>query len=708
MLAAIRTALDSSFLRPVATRQARISTALIAGAALVFAAHAASYLYFFVDDEAIALVYARNVLHGEGLVYSVAEGKVEGYSNFLHVMWNTLLIAIMRAASLPRLTALDVGRAVSFGLGISTILLTAVLIRRAGANRPGLVSGVGFLAFAGPLALWSCSSLETVPFAFVLTAFAGALVLDSSSARPTLAIVLGTIALLDRIDGFIYVGVLIAAAFAVADPERRRWLATHAALPLIGIALLYHGMRLVYFGTLLSAPLEAKVLYKLAPSGHAIVKAPDRAYLHGFMDLFGVALVPALALAIVLAWRSRPARAAALAAILMALYVSAVGDWMFGWRFTVPLLPLVALVIAAAVSRVRERFAWAVALGVLVWSASAAVAFGREYVNVEKRPIWWTAPHRGENVWLAPYGDLISTVRTAVTRGETIAYNQAGLLPFVLDVDNIDDLGICSRFEAELPETDVYFTEVGRYSPLMPAPVFNAAHAYLLYRDVRILISRTDLLVKANAGHLPSDLLDGYFHLAALDKLGENAMYTRTEKDASAFRRDPSLFRQNLAHASRIVRLDVDGRSVPGGEITASVPFLRWQTGIVRVHGRTRLDIRFADDDDDVYALYVGALRARGGVVAAMFTLYDAAGKVVAREFAQPDETPAPLLRRFDRAKPARMLSIEAESSDDDADLEITDLRVQGQSAVLRDYVRRKLPFPALTDAARRPSTDIR
>jgi hypothetical protein len=43
-------------------------------ASVLFLAHAARYLYFFVDDEAIPFVYARNLLRGRGLVYTAFEG----------------------------------------------------------------------------------------------------------------------------------------------------------------------------------------------------------------------------------------------------------------------------------------------------------------------------------------------------------------------------------------------------------------------------------------------------------------------------------------------------------------------------------------------------------------------------------------------------------------------------------------------------------
>ena len=74
----------------------RLTPGLAAAAMSVFAVHALNYLYFFVDDEAIPYVYAQNVLHGKGLVYNAIEGRVEGYSDFLHIWIATANLAPLR------------------------------------------------------------------------------------------------------------------------------------------------------------------------------------------------------------------------------------------------------------------------------------------------------------------------------------------------------------------------------------------------------------------------------------------------------------------------------------------------------------------------------------------------------------------------------------------------------------------------------------
>ena len=78
--------------------------AIASVASALFLAHASRYLYFFVDDEAIPFVYARNLLRGRGLVYTAFEGRVEGYSDFLTVLVDTILLGLTRIAGAPTLS----------------------------------------------------------------------------------------------------------------------------------------------------------------------------------------------------------------------------------------------------------------------------------------------------------------------------------------------------------------------------------------------------------------------------------------------------------------------------------------------------------------------------------------------------------------------------------------------------------------------------
>jgi hypothetical protein len=219
-------------------------------AALLFLLYAANFLYFFVDDEAIPYVYAQNLLRGQGLTYNPIEPRVEGYSDFLHVWTSTLILALVRAADFPKITVFFVGKVLSLASGVAIVMLVSAVLRRQSVGAAGGAAGLAVVALTGPLALWSCSSLETVPFALAVTALAWAL----AAERDRAATVLAAVVMLERIDGFVFAGALIGAFASAATRQRRREMARRIVLPFAGMFVVYHACRIFYFGDLLPAP----------------------------------------------------------------------------------------------------------------------------------------------------------------------------------------------------------------------------------------------------------------------------------------------------------------------------------------------------------------------------------------------------------------------------------------------------------------------
>ena len=463
--------------------------ALTAGACLLFAAYAGCFLYFFVDDEAIPLVYAHNLLRGRGLIYTSLEGRVEGYSDFLHVLWSTLVLGATGEMGYSRLAPLLIGKGVSVAAGLCIIVLTARALARLELRTPAIAAGLAFLSLAGPLAVWSASSLETAVVALTVFAFA----LATWEGRFAPAVVLGLLIALERIDGPVYIGIVLLAALA-ASP--RQWRSTVLVGALTGaLVVSYHAWRYEYFGSLLSAPLAAKVLYRLNSTEHLLTKTLA-AYFEGLLDIYGWLGPVALAVAAVMAIRNRIGRGAIVTVLLIGLYAEVVDDWMFGWRFAVAMVPFCALVLAVAIDRLPRRAAVAAAIVICVWSGVAARTFLHTYETVESRPNFWRSPRQGQDAWLGRYAEVLAAGRRHLHPGDRISYNQAGILPYMLDLENVDDLGICSYFVARLPTTDVFYTGVGRYSPLNNDPVVRTAHAYLLYQDVQFILTPRDLLKK--------------------------------------------------------------------------------------------------------------------------------------------------------------------------------------------------------------------
>jgi hypothetical protein len=376
-----------------------------------------------------------------------------------------------------------------------------------------------------------------------------------------------------------------------------------------------------------------------------------------------------------------------------------VGDWMFGFRFFVPVLPFAAILYAVFANRLLMASPRAAAVACVVsigWCAWSGVAFFNRYRDVQRVQSAVAHPSLAAASYFGPYYSAYEMARDRVPRGDVIADNQAGFVPFMLDASNIDDLGICSRFYADLPSTDLVFTEVGKYQPLSPAPPRRAGEAYLLYQDVRFLIVRGDLLRSTN-GVVPPTLLGGYFELEARDERGDNLLYRRTTLPADTFRTDPRSFLEDLAHVSYVRSASVDGTSIGPGSMLAALPWLGNGTGYVHFKGHSQQAALFGVLDEEVYQVTVEGLtadaRARFDLV-----LMSADGCEVAHE---TRELVAGVTERFSIDLPpgarASRLEIDFTAADPARDVtaRLTDIRVLGQRQPLRQFIDARLRFPA-------------
>jgi len=311
--------------------------------------------WFVCDDAYISFRYARHLSDGDGLIFNVGrETPVEGYSNFLWVVW----LAIFELF----------GRAAPIAAPVTSALLGAVLIFRVvrfAALRMGL--GLGgqiatglFLATLPSTAMWATSGLAAMPLALFVFLTYESLFEDPDNPRATRAGVFGLLAGLIRADGLFWIGLVLACAYALRWLQKRPELGRAAirAGVLIAIGtLIYVGWRYSYYGDYL--PNTARV--KAGFSSHRLDRGLDYA-----TSL--LLIVPSISVVLFLSfwkWRADltdivlPGLVITVSSLAYAVYVG--GDFMPFGRFVFAAVPFLALLFAALFSAAGT---WTIRAGV--------------------------------------------------------------------------------------------------------------------------------------------------------------------------------------------------------------------------------------------------------------------------------------------------------------------------------------------------------
>lgn len=300
----------------------------------------ALWLSGLAEDAFISYRFARHLADGHGWVWNLGEAPVEGFTNLL---WVLVAALAAKVGSSPERVTVALGVAAGLGTIFATDHLAARVLALGGPAR-GLIAGL--LAASGPLAAWSVSGLETVPFTFLVTAALAVLLdPDAGDSPPRLALGWGLVALatLTRPEGALLAGLLGLTALAPGGARRGRLLAaTGYGLFLVGLTL----FRWYTFGALLPNTFYAKT------GGGWEQVTRGAVYAAYFAFHFLLPLVPVVLLGLARPAPDRPLRAPSVLGgwvVGIGLYVIAVGgDYMAMDRFFVPVIPIVVALVAWA------------------------------------------------------------------------------------------------------------------------------------------------------------------------------------------------------------------------------------------------------------------------------------------------------------------------------------------------------------------------
>jgi len=310
---------------------------------------------FTVDDVFITLRVAENFIRGNGLVYNIGE-NVEGHTNLLWVLILAGPVYIKTLLALPSYSLLWMAKGLSFLCGIGSIGLIYRLYRRSGVQSSRYYATLCALALlcCGPLILWSVAGLETTFCALLITLlyYQTCRVLNNNTRTSIFTTIglLGGLLFATHPDQLLHGCIsLIFLYFSVERPHRKKVL--YAAV-LLGICVLSVFLFRWYF----YHDLAPNTFYAKGGGGFKTRILGTKYLFAGIGAITGLLLVlcpfifqkslrqqKTIQLGILLV----------LTSIFITLYVG--GDWMAGFRFLIPITPVLYYLLINALQDISSR-----------------------------------------------------------------------------------------------------------------------------------------------------------------------------------------------------------------------------------------------------------------------------------------------------------------------------------------------------------------
>ena len=386
-----------------------------------------------LDDPFIGLRYANNFVQGHGIVYNPGD-PIEGYTALLWILVAALGIAL-------GFEPLGFWQCVAIPMNVLSLLLLFQLGRRDG--RPlhrALIAPALLGCFIG-FVTYPISGMETTCLV-MLTTLAVFMIDRGWHLKTGGALALGCVLFLmclDRFDALILVSLILAPQVFV-DREIKKSLPT---IVLLGVALvIYNLWRFSFYGDWLPNTFHTKTS-TLADQLSRGVRYTGGFTLKGgpyFLLLFVFPLV----------WRRYPRTmlVGAWVAVVHLVYVTVVGgDWMPDYRFVLPVLPLLCLLLqesswilwdraaSAGVAESKRRAVLALAIAVML--ALNVLTYRRsEFLAKPGEGAWFISTHAK---------DIGEALNEKLPADALVALEWAGIIPFYLQQPVLDIFGLSDR-----------------------------------------------------------------------------------------------------------------------------------------------------------------------------------------------------------------------------------------------------------------------
>lgn len=311
------------------------------------------YYNFIVDDVYISLRYARNLANGHGLVFNTGDNiPVEGYTNFLWVLMEAPLFLL----NLSDPQIIHVIRIIGILFGVGSLLIVYYLIRLLTQDtRTGLV-GALFLAIIPEFSFWAPGGLETPMYIFWLLAGIYRYIYEKRQGKThILSMIFLSLMALTRPEGLFFALAVICWDLlwvfreSPSNDERVRR-AKQTIAGLMTFALIYGSYflwRYNFYGYIFPNTFYAK---KIAYAGQFLHRLKQvSSFLVGLFPLFAIASIGYFH------FNKSGSRYRTGLLIMMTLLIlfcfAARNEWMPGFRYELPFVPLLIVFFAVGVKK---------------------------------------------------------------------------------------------------------------------------------------------------------------------------------------------------------------------------------------------------------------------------------------------------------------------------------------------------------------------
>jgi hypothetical protein len=432
---------------------------------------ALAYIYFpeSIDDAYITLRYSKNLLLGNGPIFNIGE-RVEGYSNF---SWMVLLAAF-GWVGVPMEMAMKV---LSFASGLGVLALVWKFSANNFKTGLAVTTPVILLASSSFFAVWAVDGLETMFYTMLLTALV--YLLAAERINPLLIGSIASLVALTRPEGIMF--SLIAV---MCLTYRNGLISGLKALALVAIvAGGYELFRIVYFGEFVSNTAIAKVHWSFNKAMEGL------RYLNAYNTESGYLILPAALAGAAAFMKNTRLRIPIIFILAQILFLMVSGrDFMYAYRFIIPVMPCIALLCASGIEMAYERVNRNFALIALIIIATSQ-AFSN-YAALPKK-------HIGFDNLTSRTSFLFNIAEFLAQQSgpnDWILLSEAGIIPYYVDIKVRDYMGLVSPYYSvynanHLIKSDYLFSEKPKFVLMSFVEAEDGSIHPRLYVEAQILLN---------------------------------------------------------------------------------------------------------------------------------------------------------------------------------------------------------------------------